>query len=309
MRFFENTKIDFLGIRKYAYAFSSVFVLLGIIALIVGPKLSVDFTGGISLELDMSAPNENLPMLKIDQIRSVLRNNNASDVEIQTIRGADQQVFFLFRAKAGGTDAKTIVNMMKEAFPEYSNKTSFIRLQEEVGPRVGDKLKGDAFLAVLLAAIGMIIYIWWRFEFTYGVAAIIALIHDVLVTVGLFFITGREISLTIIAALLTIVGYSINDTIVIFDRIRENVKVSRKESYFSIINRSINETLSRTSITSLTTLIIVLSLYFFGGSVIKDFAFAFMIGVVFGTYSSIFLASSFLVELSKKGQKAKKSRA
>ncbi|MCB5230457.1 MAG: protein translocase subunit SecF [Candidatus Cloacimonas sp.] len=308
MRFFENANIDFLGKRKFAYIFSSVFVLLGIVALIVGPKLSVDFTGGVSLELDMSAPSPNMPPLKIDQIREVLSRNGATDVEIQTIRGTDQQVFFLFRSKIGGTDSSEIIKMMKEAFPEYTDKSRLIRLQEEVGPRVGDKLKGDAFLAVLLSAIGMIIYIWWRFEFSYGIAAIIALIHDVLVTIGLFFITGREISLTIIAALLTIVGYSINDTIVIFDRIRENVKTSRKESFPDIINRSINETLSRTAITSLTTLLVVLTLFFFGGSVIRDFAFAFMIGIVFGTYSSIFLAGSFLFQFSKKGKQAKRSK-
>ena len=144
--------------------------------------------------------------------------------------------------------------------------------------------------------MGIIIYIWWRFEFAFGIAAVIALFHDVLITVGIFSIVGKEISLTIVAALLMIVGYSLNDTIVIFDRIREDLKIFRRESYESVINHSINETLSRTIITSLTTFMVVLSLYIFGGSVIHDFAFALLIGVVVGTYSSIFVASPLMVE-------------
>lgn len=312
MRLFENTKIDFISKRRVAYIVSAIFVILGLIAFIIGPKLSIDFTGGVSLELDMTAPSAEFATLNISQIRDVLLNEGISDVEIQTIRGHDEQVFFLFKTQAGGTEASTIIQLMRSRYPEYTQKTGFIRLQEEVGPRIGEELKGKAIMAVLISLLGIIIYIWWRFEFTFGVAAVAALFHDVLITVGIFFITGREISLAIVAALLTIVGYSLNDTIVVFDRIREDLKVYRKESYSSVINHSINETLSRTVITSLTTFVVVLSLFLFGGSVIRDFAFALMIGIIVGTYSSIFVASPLLVEFfgqrhpSKKGVAKKK---
>ena len=296
MRFFENTKIDFISKRRIAYIISAMFIILGIVAFVVGPKLSIDFTGGVSLELDMSAPSAEYRTLRIEQIRDVLTREGMTDVEIQTIRGADEQVFFLFKTQAGGTEASAIIQLMRAEFPEYADKPGFIRLQEEVGPRIGEELKGKAILAVLIAMLGIIIYIWWRFEFTFGVAAVVALFHDVLITVGIFFITGREISLAIVAALLTIVGYSLNDTIVVFDRIREDLKIYRKESYGSVINHSINETLSRTVITSLTTFVVVLSLYILGGTVIRDFAFALMVGVIVGTYSSIFVASPILVE-------------
>lgn len=308
MRLFENVNIDFISKRKIAYVISAILVIIGLVALIIGPKFSIDFTGGISIELDMT-PAEGMEPLAIEDIREVLINEGITDVELQTVRGLDDQVFFLFRAQAGGTDAETITNLMRDRFPEYTEKPGFVRIQDEVGPRIGDELKGKAILAIIYSLIGIIIYIWWRFEFTFGLAAVIALFHDVLITVGIFFLTGREISLAIVAALLTIVGYSLNDTIVIFDRIREDMKVYRKETYASIINHSICETLSRTVITSLTTFIVVLSLYLFGGSVIRDFAFALMIGVIVGTYSSIFVASPIILELfGKKKDKKRTSK-
>ncbi|MBW6516723.1 MAG: protein translocase subunit SecF, partial [Candidatus Cloacimonetes bacterium] len=309
MRFFENTKIDFISKRRIAYVISVILIIIGIAALIVGPKLSIDFTGGTSLELDMTAPSEEFPALYIGQIRETLVNEGMTDVEIQTIRGFDEQTFFLFKTQAGGTEASRIIQVMRTNFPEYTQKQGFIRLQEEVGPRIGEELKGKAIMAILISLLGIIIYIWWRFEFTFGVAAVAALFHDVLITVGIFFITGREISLAIVAALLTIVGYSLNDTIVVFDRIREDLKIYRKETYGSVINHSINETLSRTIITSMTTFVVVLSLYILGGSVIRDFAFALMIGVIVGTYSSIFVASPLLVEFFGQRHPAKKGIA
>lgn len=309
MGFFENTNIDFISKRKVAYIISAILVLIGITALIVGPKFSIDFTGGVSLELDMSAPSPDVDELTIDEVRQVLLDNDITDTELQTIRDADR-TFFLFRIQAEGTEAATITELMRENFPEHTDKPGFIRLQEEVGPRIGDELKGKAILAIIYSLIGIIIYIWWRFEFTFGIAAVAALFHDVLITVGIFFITGREISLAVVAALLTIVGYSLNDTIVIFDRIREDMKIYRRESYGSIINHSINETLSRTFITSVTTFIVVLSLFILGGSVIRDFAFALMIGIIAGTYSSIFVASPLLLELfGQKKDKVSKQRA
>ncbi len=309
MRFFGETKIDFINKRRIAFIISALFILTGIISLIIngGPKYSIDFTGGVSLELDLSPVTENAEVIDIQVIRDALAQNDIEGTEIQEIKDSEGRTLILIKTKAVG-DAKDkvstqIVNIIKKNFPDNINPETLIRLQEEVGPKIGEELKGKAILAIFWALLGIIIYIWWRFEFAFGVAAVIALFHDVMITVGIFSITGKEISLPIVAALLTIVGYSLNDTIVVFDRIREDLKIYRKESYGGVINHSINETLSRTIITSLTTFVVVLSLYMFGGSVIHDFAFAILIGVVVGTYSSIFVASPLMVEHFNKRQK------
>lgn len=309
MRFFGETKIDFINKRRIAFIISALFVLTGIVSLIIngGPKYSIDFTGGVSLELDLSPITENSEVIDIQEIRDVLAQNDIEGTEIQEIKDSEGRTLILIKTKAVG-DAKDkvstqIVNIIKKNFPDNINPETLIRLQEEVGPKIGEELKGKAILAIFWALLGIIIYIWWRFEFAFGVAAVIALFHDVMITVGIFSITGKEISLPIVAALLTIVGYSLNDTIVVFDRIREDLKIYRKESYGGVINHSINETLSRTIITSLTTFVVVLSLYIFGGTVIHDFAFAILIGVVVGTYSSIFVASPLMVEHFNKRQK------
>jgi preprotein translocase SecF subunit len=211
-------------------------------------------------------------------------------------------------AQTGFTKGDRIVNVLKQKFPGNYNEETFVRQQEEVGPRIGEELKGKALLAIFWALLGIIIYIWWRFEFTFGIAAIAALVHDILITVGLFAIFGKEISLPVVAALLTIVGYSLNDTIVVFDRIREDIKKFRRKTYTEIINYSINETLSRTIITSVTTFLVVLCLYIFGGTVINDFAFALLIGVIVGTYSSIFIASPIMVGYFNKRHGTRKKR-
>ena len=309
MRFFGETKIDFINKRRIAFIISALFILTGIVSLIIngGPKYSIDFTGGVSLELDLSPVTENAEVIDIQEIRDALAQNDIEGTEIQEIKDLEGRTLILIKTKAVG-DAKEkvstqIVNIIKKNFPDNINPETLIRLQEEVGPKIGEELKGKAILAIFWALLGIIIYIWWRFEFAFGVAAVIALFHDVMITVGIFSITGKEISLPIVAALLTIVGYSLNDTIVVFDRIREDLKIYRKESYGGVINHSINETLSRTIITSLTTFVVVLSLYMFGGSVIHDFAFAILIGVVVGTYSSIFVASPLMVEHFNKRQK------
>ncbi len=309
MRFFGETKIDFINKRRIAFIISALFILTGIVSLIIngGPKYSIDFTGGVSLELDLSPITENSEVIDIQEIRDVLAQNDIEGTEIQEIKDSEGRTLILIKTKAVG-DAKEkvstqIVNVIKKNFPDNVNPETLIRLQEEVGPKIGEELKGKAILAIFWALLGIIIYIWWRFEFAFGVAAVIALFHDVMITVGIFSITGKEISLPIVAALLTIVGYSLNDTIVVFDRIREDLKIYRKESYGGVINHSINETLSRTIITSLTTFVVVLSLYIFGGTVIHDFTFAILIGVVVGTYSSIFVASPLMVEHFNKRQK------
>ena len=309
MRFFKDTKIDFIGKRRIAFLISALIIVAGLISLIInkGPIYSIDFTGGISLELDLSPNNENVEKIDIQAIRDVLSENGVENAEIQEIQGLDNKSLVLIKTKAIGEAGEKvsdlIVNVIKQNFPDNVEEGSFIRLQEEVGPKIGGELREKAVLAIFWALLGIILYIWWRFQFTFGLAAVAALLHDVIITVGIFSIFGKEVGLPVVAALLTIVGYSLNDTIVVFDRIREDLRIYRKESYAKVVNHSINETLSRTIITSLTTFVVVLSLYLFGGTVIHDFAFALLVGVIVGTYSSIFIASPILVEHFTKHQK------
>jgi preprotein translocase SecF subunit len=181
--------------------------------------------------------------------------------------------------------------------------------KEKVGPKIGAELRTDALWAILYSLLGIVVYITWRFEFKFSMAAIVALIHDVMITLGIFSILGKEINLTILGAFLTIVGYSLNDTIVVFDRIRENLRQRRRNDvYEDVINTSVNQTLSRTVITSLTTLLVVVILFFYGGAVIHDFAFALVVGVLVGTYSSIFIASPILVEWQLARQKRRNAK-
>lgn len=309
MKFFGDTKIDFIGKRKIAFAVSIAVILAGIVSLVIngGPKYSIDFTGGVAMELDLTPVAANAEPVNIQSIRDALTLAGIEGSEIQTVRGLDKKSLVLIKTKVASNNAEKISNLIidtiKREFPGNVNPANLIRLQEEVGPKIGGELKEKMILAIFWALLGIIIYIWWRFEFTFGLAAVAALVHDVIITIGIFSIFGKEISLPIVAALLTIVGYSLNDTIVVFDRIREDLRVFRKESYASVINHSINETLSRTIITSLTTFVVVLCLYIFGGTVIHDFAFALLVGVVVGTYSSIFIASPLMVEHFKSKQK------
>jgi len=208
-----------------------------------------------------------------------------------------------------GIEAKA-ADKLKEAISEsYPDREITVRRTETVGPKIGQELQNRAWAAIIISLFGILVYISWRFEFRFAIGAIIALIHDILITLGLFSITGKELSLVVIAAFLTIVGYSLNDTIVVFDRIRENFSLRRRASYDSMVNTSINESLSRTVITSLTTLVVVLFLFFAGGEVIHDFAFALLVGVVVGTYSSIFVASPILIEWQNRITKRGKARA
>jgi preprotein translocase subunit SecF len=191
-----------------------------------------------------------------------------------------------------GVVSPAVVDSLKQDF--YTSDFG-VKGADIVGPQVGDQLKRQAWLAVIFSLIGMLVYLWFRFELIYGVAAVVAVFHDTLITVGAFSLTNKEISLTVIAAILTLVGYSMNDTIVVFDRIRENIKLMRRESLAEIVNRSINQTLSRTILTSGLTFLTVLSLYLFGGEVLNGFSFALVIGILIGTYSSIAVAAPMLV--------------
>lgn len=308
MRFFANANVPFVKNRYYAYAFSIVFILAGLFGIITkGLNWSIDFSSGVAAQVSLKSADPAVPLLQIDKLRSVLKDKGFKEAEIQHVGDPANSEFMikiksLDKTKDTSTQTKNaLIAAIESSLPEYIKgrdvNTQVIQQIYAVGPKVGGELRTQALLAVLISLVLMIIYIWFRFEFTFGLMAILALFHDVFIILGIFAITGKEITVQIIAALLTIVGYSINDTIVVFDRIREDLKANRKAEYHEVFNKAINTTLSRTVITALTTLFTAAALYFFGGSVIHDFAFAMCLGLFFGTYSSIFVASNLVVEL------------
>lgn len=318
MRLMQNTNINFVGMRKVAYVISVILILAGVVGLFVrGLNWSIDFTSGVAAKVDMKAADSSVPPIMIDELRTVLKNNGFPEAEIQHVGPVDDATFMIkiksaeSKAEVSGDTKNVIIDIITQNFPKHVEGRDVNRdvIEEiyEVGPKVGSELRTNSMLAVVIALILMIVYIWFRFELTFGLMAIAALAHDVIIIVGIFALTGKEITIQIIAALLTIVGYSINDTIVIFDRIREDLKLRRKEPISQVINDSINETLSRTVITSGTTFITALSLYLFGGTVLNDFAFAICLGVFFGTYSSIFVASNLVIDITKATHKEKQA--
>ena len=285
----KQTHIDFMGKFKTALIFSALLILAGIASIAVqgGLKYGIDFEGGTLVQLKFpEAP-------AIDSIRSVLKELKFEDSTIQEFGSPDT---ILIRVERADGELQEMGSHIKSALEEKKGFTGIIiERVEMVGPKVGKDLRMKALLSILYAIIGIVIYISWRFELQYAIAAIIALLHDVLITMGAFSMLDKEFTLVIVAAFLTIIGYSLNDTIVVFDRIRENTRRKSKESLIDIINTSINQTLSRTLLTSGTTLLVVVALFFLGGEIIHDFSFALLVGVVVGTYSSIFIASVFLV--------------
>ena len=293
---YKTTHINFTGKRNVAMAFSILLILLSIGALITrGLNMGVDFTGGTVIEIGYPEATE------IEPIRSALAAANleaqvqhfgtAKDVLIRITPSKEEKK--AQKKSTAAEKAKTgdkVFAILKKSDPGIT-----LRRVEFVGPQIGDELRDDGGVAMLLALAGILIYVTLRFEFRFSVGAIIALIHDVIITVGFFAITQIEFNLTILAAILAIIGYSLNDTIVVFDRVRENFLKMRKANAEESINISINQTLSRTIMTSLTTLLVLLALFLFGGEVIHGFSLAMIIGVVIGTYSSIYVASSSLL--------------
>ncbi len=281
----QNTKIDFLSRAKIFFAISGIFVILSIVLIFTkGFNYGIDFAGGTLVQ----AKFEKAP--ELTKIRNAV-GQEVGEVVIQNF-GNDREVLIRVE-KASGNLQEISDNIRLTLTDTFGTEAFDIVRVEQVGPQVGAQLKNKATLAIVYALIGILIYVSLRFEFTYSVAAVIAIFHDVLITLGIFSFLGMEINLPIVAAALTIVGYSLNDTIVVFDRIREKLKAASDKAVLKdIMNKSINETLSRTLLTSGTTLLAVLSLYLFGGEVIKGFAFALLIGVIIGTYSSIGVATS-----------------
>ncbi len=286
-----ETNIDFLGKRRIAFVVSTILVLVGLVAVISIPlgraNLGTDFAGGVAIQFRFERPVE------IDRVRKILGEKGFEDADLQQFAEATK---LLVRVKRSGGDLRGISKGIGEVFTEaFPDNPYTIDMVTEVGPTVGRKLQKDALWAVGLSLFGILLYVAWRFELRFGVAAVLATFHDVLTVMGILYVINKEINLLIVTALLTLAGYSLTDTVVVFDRIRENVKKYAKDGLERIINRSINEVLRRTLVTSLTTLLVLVALLIMGGEVIHDFSFTLFVGVLVGTYSSIFVASPFLI--------------
>ncbi|MCH8838024.1 MAG: protein translocase subunit SecF [Candidatus Marinimicrobia bacterium] len=290
MRLLAHTNIDFLGKRKMATVISFSLIVMGLVSLVLkgGPLLGIDFTGGTLAQLQFAVPTN------VAEIRLVLLENGFSRPTIQRF-GSDNEMLIRMPAE----ETVQFSDRLKSALTDYKFT---IRRLETVGPKIGEELKGKALWSVFYALLGILLYITIRFDRYYALGAVAALAHDVLITLGIFSLLNLEIDLAILAAFLTIVGYSLNDTIVVFDRIRENAKTQRRAEFYATVNRSVNQTLGRTVITSLTTLMVVTTLFLIGGEVIKYFAFAMIVGVIVGTYSSIYVASPLMAALESRAQ-------
>ena len=290
-----DINIDFIGKRKIALIISLVLILAGVASLIRhgGPHYGIDFAGGTLVQVQFEQQTD------AREINAALSELDLGTPVVQ--RFGDVMNEFLIRVERTTGELQGISTEITRTLEQtYGAGQVEVRRVEMVGPQVGRDLRNKGMMAIFYAMLGILAYISWRFEFRFAIGAIIALAHDVLITLGMFSLFAKEIDLPIIAAFLAIIGYSLNDTIIVYDRIRENMGKHNKESFTFILNRSINETLSRTIITSGTTLLVVLSLFVLGGGVIHNFAFAMLVGVLVGTYSSIFVASPLLLLWQKK---------
>lgn len=287
--------------RKIASFISGFVISIGLISLIInkGPNFGIDFVGGTIIQLQFQKD------IDVGTIRNSLSSVNLGNSEIKMF-GNTREVLIKAEIQRGGENTAVLIqDVLSRDFPDNPYE---IRRVEEVGPKIGRELVRGAIWSIIFASLLMGIYISWRFELKFAIGAVAALIHDVLVTVGVFSLLNIEFSLPVVAAILTLIGYSLNDTIVVFDRVRENLKLLRREKHEVIINKSINEVLSRTIITSLTTLFVIVIIFIFGGEVIHNFAFALLIGIITGTYSSIYVASPIVAAWKEKAELMKRKR-
>jgi preprotein translocase subunit SecF len=300
----KKTQIDFIGKRHIAYAISSLLVLAGIVALIQVSRgtanMGIDFAGGTSIQVKFAQP------LDLGAVREALSKNGIKDSEPQQF--ADGRTVMIRLKRAADAVAGTSQLVQEALKKELPSNPFTLESSTEVGPAIGKDLQKKALLAVVISLAGIVVYIAWRFKFDFGVAATIATFHDVLAVLGVVFLLNKEITLLIVTALLTIGGYSLTDTVVVYDRIRENLRSRRKEGLGDVINASINQVLSRTAMTSLTVLLAALSMFLMGGEVIHDFSFALLIGVLVGTYSSWFVASPLIYEWRIRTEASRRAR-
>jgi preprotein translocase subunit SecF len=297
---FRGVNVDWLRLKWYFLGFSLIFSVAGLISMgmhmrsIGSPvPLGVDFKGGTQVQMRFDQPPDT------DRIRQAMSAAGIRDASIQTIKAVDEtsgnEVLISLPEQQDESSLDAGRQQIVDALHAHYDNPFTVRNVQVVGPTVGKQLEKQALLATLYSMAGMLVYLWFRFQLIYGVAAVVACFHDTLITVGAFALLNKEISLTVIAAILTLVGYSMNDTIVVFDRIRENLRLSRREALPDVVNRSINQTLSRTVLTSGLTFLTVLSLFIFGGQVLNGFSFALVVGILIGTYSSIAVAAPMLV--------------
>jgi preprotein translocase subunit SecF len=296
-----DTRFDFIGKKKFTIWVSTIALLLslGSIFLHKGLKYGVDFAGGILIQIKFSQA------VDISQVRNAMEAMGSKDAMVQKFGGENE---FLIRVEKTGEDLEGMSKKIQASLQErFKDKTLEIRRVEVVGPKVGKDLKTKALWAVGLSFAAILVFVAWRFkQVSFGLGGIAALVHDIIITYGAISIAGLEYSLPLMAVILTIIGFSINDTIVIFDRVRENIKKMRKENLETVFNTSINETLGRTILTSGTVMMVVLILFFFGGPVIHDFAFALIVGLISGTYSTIYVASPVVLLWNKHFTRKKK---
>ncbi len=282
-----GTNIPFMKFRRFAYAFSGALLAFTLIWFFAkGPRYSVDFTGGTLLQIRTNQP------VHPDQLRKALEAAHLA-AEIQQMTGESQNEYII-RFRTQGDPVALVQDAIQKNMPGIVME---LRRNETVGPKVGNDLRSKAFWAILTSLGAILLYVGIRYEFKFALGGVVALFHDVLITLGALMLTGREVSLTVVAALLTIAGYSINDTIVVFDRIRERAKALRKEKHSRVMDIAVNETLSRTVITAFTVFLAALALFIWGGDVLRDFSFAMLVGTVFGTYSSVYVASAMALDI------------
>jgi len=288
-----KTNIDFLGRRGPTFVVSGVLVCIGVLALLqIGrgaANLSIDFTGGTSVQIKFDQP------IQIDRAREAMGQAGLQNAELQEFAEGDR---LLVRMKSSTSVEEKltdrIISALRDAFPGHQVT---VETTSEIGPTIGHKLREDAWMAISISLVGIVLYISARFEFRFGIAAALAMVHDVLVVLGLFYLMNKEITLLVVTALLTLAGYSLTDKVVVFDRIRENMRVRRREAIEATINSGINQVLSRTIVTSLTVVLVLVPLALVGGEVLHDFSLALLWGVIIGTYSSVFVASPLLLVL------------
>jgi len=300
MEIIGKTNIDFIGMKKISFIISTIIAITGLIGMVQmgrgAANMGIDFSGGTAVQIKFTQP------VAIDKAREALAKHGLKDATLQDIKDENKLLVKIGKTTlATGKVADTIEDAFKK---EFAGNQFVVESSTEIGPSVGDKLRKDTLTAIIVSMIGIIIYIAWRFDLKFGAGAVIATLHDVLAMVAVFYVMNKEVNILFVTAVLTIAGYSLTDTVVVFDRIRENLHKNLKESMPSIFNRSINEVLSRSIITSLTTFMAAAALYFFGGEVIHDFAFALVIGILVATYSSVFVASPIVSLWQERGLKA-----
>lgn len=306
MELLGKTNIDFIGKRNISFVISAIISIIGIIGIIQIARgeanMGIDFSGGTSMQLKFSKP------MPIAEARAALHKNGIAKAELQEIKDGNKLLIKIDRntSMALGKAAEAVQTALKK---EFADNVFTVESSTEIGPSIGDKLRKDTIVAVIISLLGIILYIAWRFDFKFGIGATMATIHDCLAMIAVFYVMDKEINLLFITAVLTIAGYSLTDTVVVFDRIRENLHKNLKGAMHTIFNLSINEVLSRTIVTSLTVFLASASLFFFGGEVIHDFSFALVVGVLVATYSSVFVASPIVSVLETRALAKQAERA